>query len=148
MRLRTRWRDAPDLSLHHGECSLLASQLCDMQHFKSNAALWIVTHEMERSNPGLPCKIYLGQIFRNKSIVMVRAGIMDTLEAEFLSVVANCDHTVTRSHPDDTRHGQLLCNISTVSKDLTLIDFSYLSPAAGVSPCPYQARSQPWTINT
>ena len=122
-----------------------------MQHFKNNATLWIVTHELEKSNPGLLCKI-----FRNKSIVMVRAGKIDTFEAEFLSVVADCDYSdqdeecdqQTQSHPDDTGHGETLCNMITVSRDLTLIDFSYLSPAAGLSPCPYQARSQPWTINT
>ena len=150
MRLRTRWRDAPDLSPHHGKCSLLASQLCDMQHFKYNATLWIVTHELERSNPGLLCKI-----FRTKSIVMVMAGKINTFEAEFLSVVADCDHSdqdeecdqQTQSHPDDTGHGETLCNMIS-QQDLTLIDFSYLSPAAGLSPCPYQARSQPWTINT
>ena len=87
---------------------------------------------------------------------MVRAGKIDTFEAEFLSVVADCDHSdedqecdqQTQSHPDDTGHGEALCNMITVSRDLTLIDFSYLSPAAGLSPCQYQARSQPWTINS
>ena len=89
-----------------------------MQHFKNQATLWIVTHELERSNPGLLCKIHLGKIFRNKSSVMVRAGKIATFKAEFLSVVADCDHgdqdqeddQQAQSHPDDAGHGEALCN--------------------------------------
>ena len=49
---------------------------------------------------------------------MVRAGKIATFKAEFLSVVADCDHgdqdqeddQQAQSYPDDAGHGEALCN--------------------------------------
>ena len=63
--------------------------------------------------------IMVVKYFRNQSTVMVLAGKMiDTFEAEFLSVVADCDdcdqdeeyEQQAQGHPDHTGHGQALCN--------------------------------------
>lgn len=141
---------------HHGKCSMFCSHrsFVTFTFYKQRHALdsypWI---GKIKSRPSVKYSSYSQIQFPKQVNCHGSDGENDTFEAEFLSVVADCDHgdedeedeQQAQGHPDNTGHGQALCNdMRRVRQGVpTLGDFSYLSPAAGPSPCPSRDRSQP-----